>query len=199
MREINHPIPGAAQTATLDTDPTAQPERRSFLKWAINGLGLLFGAILGVPAILYLIDPRHRPVPIRGLRSTGVRLTDLEIDKPIQAVLRDVRQDAWTLHPNDVVGRVWLVKRDKNKVDVFTTVCPHLGCSVNFEASVDRFICPCHNGTFDVHGHKVALPEGNNPAPRDMDILKFKIDATDVILVEYQVFRQGQETKELKA
>jgi menaquinol-cytochrome c reductase iron-sulfur subunit len=182
---------------------TAEPpisERRTFLTWAVNGLGLLFAAVLGIPAVFYLIDPLNRRSPPKGWRTVG-RLSELEVNKPVQAVIRDIRHDAWTLHPNDVVGRVWLVKRDNKTVDVYTTVCPHLGCSINFDASSQRFICPCHNGTFDLQCRKVEFAEGNNPPPRDMDKLVSQFDPKDpdVLQVKYENFMQGEAKKEVKA
>jgi Rieske Fe-S protein len=170
------------------------PERRTFLKWLTHGLGALFGVVLGVPAVLYLIDPRNRPAA-GGDFKTVARLSELEKDVPRQAVVRDVRRDAWTLHPNDVVGRVWLIRRDDKKVEAFTTVCPHLGCSVNYEDKTRQFICPCHNAIYDLQGKKV-----NDVAPRGMDALECRIvkdsankDSAneDLIQVEYRNFIQG--------
>lgn len=33
-----------------------------------------------------------------------------------------------------------------------SSVCPHLGCKVHWEAQNDRFYCPCHNGVFNPSG-----------------------------------------------
>jgi Rieske Fe-S protein len=33
-----------------------------------------------------------------------------------------------------------------------SSVCPHLGCRVHWEAAHERFFCPCHNGAFDRSG-----------------------------------------------
>src|SRR5262249_38862446 len=109
----------------------ANEERRSFLRWAIHGLGAIFAVGLGLPALAYLSDARNRPAPNRGFRPVqGIKLNELVIDEPRQGVIRDIRTDAWTLHPNDVVGRVWVVKSGQaaNDLKVFTTICPHLGC-----------------------------------------------------------------------
>ncbi len=88
------------------------PKRRSFLKWCTHALGTVVAAILGVPAIAYLIDARNRAAPASDFRPVhGIRVSDVkEINRPMQGVIRDVRQDAWTLHPNDVIGRVWIVR-----------------------------------------------------------------------------------------
>jgi Rieske Fe-S protein len=170
-------------------------ERRSFLKWAVYGLGALFAAILGLPALAFLLDSRHRPARA-GQFKTVARLGDLVEGVPHQVVIQETRRDAWTLHLNDVIGRVWLIRRDKETVDAFTTVCPHLGCSVNFEEKNKLFICPCHGGTFEISGQRVERPGFLNPAPRNMDQLECRRDPTDseLIQVKYQNFLQGQPT-----
>jgi menaquinol-cytochrome c reductase iron-sulfur subunit len=175
-------------------------ERRSFLKWAIHGMGVLFAAILGVPAVAYLIDARNRPAR-PGQFKTVARLSDLKEGVPHQAVIQEARFDAWTLHPNDVIGRVWLIRRDKETVEAYTTICPHLGCSVNFEEKNRLFICPCHGGTFDIHCQRVERPGFTNPAPRGMDRLECRRDPADpdLIQVRFENFRQGEPTPILKA
>lgn len=175
----------------------AEENRRSFIKWAIHGLGAIFALVLGLPVILYLIDPRHRAARGGDLRRVDdIDLTELQTGIPRQGIIRDVRRDAWTLHPSDVVGRVWVVKHGAGRDDifVFTTVCPHLGCSINQHTSgavVEGFACPCHNGQFDLNGNKTA---GNNPAPRGMDKLTWQRDPVDEkrLLVRYVNFRQGE-------
>ncbi len=180
-------------------------ERRSFLKWATHGLGALFGAVLGIPAIAYLIDARNRPAPT-GDFKTVARLSELEIGVPKQVVVHDIRHDAWTLHPNDVVGRIWLIRRDRDRVDAYTTICPHLGCSINLQDSKDPkdrlFVCPCHGGTFQLSGERVSEQKLGrpNPAPRGMDKLEIRPDPAnpEYLQVRYQNFIQGKETAEPK-
>ena len=41
-----------------------------------------------------------------------------------------------------------------------SSVCPHLGCVVHWEAANNRFFCPCHNGVFDPTGKGVSGPPG---------------------------------------
>jgi Rieske Fe-S protein len=178
--------------------------RRSFLKWCTHGLGAVFAAVLGIPAAIYLIDGRNRTAAQRGLRSVSdVRRTELRKNTPVQGVIRDLRRDAWTLHPNDVIGRVWVVKLGDGTAAedyrVFTTVCPHLGCSVNSNPDpATGFTCPCHDGQFHCDGTKVARPGYENPAPRGMDSLDFEIDPRDqdTFLVRYQNFYQARAKKE---
>jgi len=39
-----------------------------------------------------------------------------------------------------------------------SSVCPHLGCRVHWEAQNNRFFCPCHNGEFDPEGRATGGP-----------------------------------------
>jgi menaquinol-cytochrome c reductase iron-sulfur subunit len=192
-----------------DPHPTPPPpERRKFLKWLTHGLGALFGVVLGAPAVAYLIDPRNRAARQRGFKRVA-KVSDLQPNVPTQVVIRDVNRDAWTMQPNEVVGRVWLVLRDGNKVDAYTTICPHLGCSVNHDAKQNLFICPCHNGTFDCFGKRQehAAGGGPNPPPRNMDTLEIKLEEApptssgkpdSFVDVRYQNFVQGKEEKVVK-
>ncbi len=181
--------------STPDELPLPESDRRSFLKWATHGLAALFGLVLGFPALAYLIDARNRNAE-DGDFKTVARLSDLQEGVPRQVVIRDVRRDAWTLHPNDVVGRVWLVRREGDHVDAYTTICPHLGCSVNYEDKAKRFLCPCHGGTFHLSGERVSEQDlgAANPVPRHMDRLEWRRDPADpdLIQVKYQNFIQGR-------
>src|SRR5579862_224670 len=116
-------------------------QRRTFFQWTMYGLGALFTAILGFPAIAFLTDARNRPTRQNGFRTVA-RLSELQIDVPKEIVIKETRRDAWNLHPDDIVGRVWLVRRDGDQVDAYTTICPHLGCSV--DRTDTGFLCPCH-------------------------------------------------------
>jgi Rieske Fe-S protein len=172
-------------------------DRRSFLRWATTGLGAIFAALLGTPVVVYLVDPRNRKAPPSEFRPVdGINLEEIA-DLPIQGVIRDVRVDGWTLHPSDVLGRVWVVKDDQapKRFRVFTTICPHLGCSVNLEGN--RFACPCHGAKFALDGNLDHDPAHRNPALRGMDELDWERDEHDPqrILVRYQAFVAGTREK----
>jgi Rieske Fe-S protein len=185
-------------------------DRRSFLGLAIFGLGAIFSAVIGVPIVCFAIDPRHRKGPQSNFRLVDeIKLNELAVNTPVQGVVRDVRVDGWTLYPDDVIGRVWVVQvaarpaglstreevlnfnEDEAKkaayLSVFTTICPHLGCSVN--AAAAGFACPCHGATFTLAGVRA---QATNPAERGMDTLEWEIDADDPefnrIKVKYQNF-----------
>jgi menaquinol-cytochrome c reductase iron-sulfur subunit len=166
-----------------------ETDRRSFLSWATYGLGAIFSAIIGVPIVCYAIDPRHRKGPKSNSKLVeGVKLDELALNNPVQGVIRDTRVDGWNLYPNDVIGRVWVVQIGARPADiaamtaaqkaayvvVFTTICPHLGCSVNADAG--GFGCPCHGATFRITGERA---NADNPALRGMDTLEWEFEETD--------------------
>ena len=49
-----------------------------------------------------------------------------------------------------------------------SSVCPHLGCQVHWEATNSRFFCPCHNGAFNGVGEPLSGPpkDSNQTLPR---------------------------------
>jgi Rieske Fe-S protein len=200
-----------------------QPEndRRSFLSWATLGLGAIFSAIIGVPIIGYAIDPRNRKGPKSKFKLVeGIKLDELlPGGAPQQGVIRDLRVDGWTLYPNDVIGRVWVMPKGQRPaglttkeavetfnqdaarkaayLEVFTTICPHLGCFVNIDSAGTGFACPCHSATFKFDGNQA--DHATNPAKRGMDTLEWEIDADDPefnrIKVKYIRFKTLEETK----
>jgi len=187
------------------------PDRRSFLAFAIFGIGAIFSAIIGIPIVCYALDPRHRKGAKSNFRLVeGIKLSDLAANTPKQGVLRDVRVDGWTLFPNDVIGRVWVVQKGAPPANiasmtpeqkaayltVFTTICPHLGCSVNLDSAGTGFACPCHSATFHLSGAKATE---SNPALRGMDTLEWEVDETDPdrIRVKFENFMTSIAEKKL--
>jgi menaquinol-cytochrome c reductase iron-sulfur subunit len=183
-------------------------KRRSLLKLGTNLMGVCFAGALGVPAVGYLIDPRNRPAAKGEFRGV-TRFSELVENVPASVAIRDTRHDAWTLHPNDVLGRVWLIYRGERddagvpRIEAYTAICPHLGGSINFDKAKQQFVCPLHGATFDAACKRVSAGElgRENPAPRDMDSLEIEVlpdPATPgdyLIRVKYENFIQGREEK----
>ena len=44
--------------------------------------------------------------------------------------------------------------------------CPHMGCSVDWNKDENKFICPCHQSSFDINGKLL-----NGPAKSDLEII----------------------------
>ena len=50
----------------------------------------------------------------------------------------------------------------------YNTVCPHLGCFVDYRKDEQDFFCPCHDSNFDLEGNLL-----KGVSPRAMDTLKW--------------------------
>lgn len=59
-----------------------------------------------------------------------------------------------------------------------SSVCPHLGCRVHWEANNDRFFCPCHNGAFDKTGKATAGP----PKSANQSLVQFPLKVENGML-----------------
>ena len=122
--------------------------------------------------------------PGRGRWVRTVKLDDLKEGQPRRVPIIDDRRDAWTIERRVELGSVWLVRRGE-KVLAFSSVCPHLGCSVN--AVGESFACPCHTSAFDPAGKRIS-----GPSPRDLDALETRIEDGHVA-VDFRRFRIGVE------
>jgi cytochrome b6-f complex iron-sulfur subunit/menaquinol-cytochrome c reductase iron-sulfur subunit len=122
----------------------------------------------------------------RWLRAT--RLDQLPEGEPRRVAIVADRRDAWTVERDVELGSVWLVRRG-NEVVAFSSVCPHLGCSVNAAPGGSGFACPCHTSAFDADGRRT-----QGPSPRDLDRLATKVEEGHV-LVDFRRFRIGIEEK----
>ncbi len=81
------------------------------------------------------------------------------------------------------------------QVLVWQTICPHLGCGIDYSSERQSFNCPCHTSDFDLTGKYL---EG--PSPRDMDRLESRLTDPDEngqrwVEVAYQAFQTGTAEK----
>jgi menaquinol-cytochrome c reductase iron-sulfur subunit len=113
------------------------------------------------------------------------KLDDLPDGVPQQRDVVAETHDAWARSDAHVIGSIWLL-RERDHVAAYSAVCPHLGCSVGFDANRRVFACPCHASTFATASGDVL----GGPAPRGLDSLPLEIkDGT--IHVTYERFVLG--------
>lgn len=60
-----------------------------------------------------------------------------------------------------------------------SSICPHLGCQVHWEAVNERFFCPCHNGAFDAGGKATEGP----PAKANQPLTRFPLQVEGNLLL----------------
>ena len=170
--------------------PVAE-DRRTLLKVLSVAVGGATAAAAGVPVLRAALDPlRLDPVqggedfvPVAALASIPAGgepvLVPVVVEEP---------KDAWNKLPPTTVGAVFL-RRTKEGVRAWSSVCPHLGCGIDYAAKDRKFACPCHESSFDLDGSVEA-----GPSPRGMDELPTRVDG-ERVLVRFAKFALGTQDK----
>ena len=162
------------------------PGRRTWLKWACGAIVTGIGGAVAVPLTRALVWPadggRRIVTGAEDPIAVGNAADFSEIPRRVELVV-DSARDAWARRPQQRLGSAWVL-RAEGEVRAFTTACPHLGCSLGYDASARLFRCPCHESAFD--GATGARRDG--PAPRGMDPLPVIPDG-DLVRIRFRRFR----------
>lgn len=71
-----------------------------------------------------------------------------------------------------------VVKEDKTLASYgLNAVCTHLGCVVPWNASENKFICPCHGSQYDATGKVV-----RGPAPLSLALVNAEVNDSDKVV-----------------
>ena len=126
-----------------------------------------------------------------GRRCGWPPTRDVKPGKPLRVTAVGPHEDAWLRLDKVTLGSLWLVRTvEDGPIKVFSTVCPHLGCGIDFDDKAGKFNCPCHASAFDLDGRCLS-----GPSPRGLDELETRVEGRDV-LVRYQRFRVGSSKRE---
>ena len=55
-------------------------------------------------------------------------------------------------------GRFYIIRLEDGGLMAVSMVCPHLGCTVNWDSVEHIFKCPCHSSAFDRFGNVIKSP-----------------------------------------
>jgi len=121
-----------------------------------------------------LADPERREVMRLGLSGisvgvASVALGSVMVRMPLPAILPGPSErvkigivDAYPIGAQVVLeGAHLFVERDAEGVFAISTVCTHLGCTV--ERDERGFVCPCHGSRYDAQGRVT-----HGPAPKSL-------------------------------
>jgi menaquinol-cytochrome c reductase iron-sulfur subunit len=163
--------------------------RRSFLGALLSIGSFGMGAILAVPVLRYVLYPLYTKASGSEWSDVGNMSEFADIKEPVRKTITFKQRDGW----REVVSAqsVYVGHAADGQLEVLSAICPHLGCSVSWQAGQDKFVCPCHGGEFTPNGACVF-----GPPPRGMDSLTTQV--TDGKLqVHFQYFRSNVPNKEL--
>jgi Rieske Fe-S protein len=160
-------------------------ERRSFLGVLSGLIAAGISTLLGVTAGRYVVLPALAAAESEQWTEAGT-LQELPEGKPVRRSVIVTQTSGWGQF--SAQRPVWVIRQGDN-VQVFSAVCPHLGCTVNEAAQ--GFVCPCHNSAWDGAGARLS-----GPTPRGLDALEHRLEA-GALKIKYQDFKQGIAAKEV--
>ena len=166
-------------------------DRRTILKVLTGVFGGTAAAAVALPGLRAVVSPLGQVtvtgtgqfVPVAPLSAVPQDGAPINV-----SVVVDAPRDAWTRMPPTKVGAVYLRRTDEGIV-AYSTVCPHLGCGIDYAPDKRAFACPCHESSFDLDGRVSA-----GPSPRAMDTLETRI-RDDQIEVKFEKFKLGTADK----
>lgn len=152
-----------AQTPEGVYDKPFSGTRRSFVDMLLGGiLGVgLIGAFY--TAILYLWPSKE----IVGMAGGSAGPVEISLDELPVGTAKKIRY----------VGKPYYVVRDLKDFSVVSAVCTHLGCIVDWDRQINKFVCPCHSAVFDIHGNVIS-----GPPPKPLPTAPFKVVENRIIV-----------------
>ena len=180
----------ADQTTVNEINPPRGPvvNRRSFFGGllAIGTAGM--GALLAVPVLRFVFYPLYTKSNDAVWSDVGT-LDELPGGGlPVRRTVTFAQRDGW----REVVSAqsVYVNRNSNGQFQVLSAICPHMGCSVSWQADHTRFVCPCHGGEFKADGGCIS-----GPPPRPMDQLPTRVK-DGKLQVQFKYFRSNVPNQE---
>ncbi len=129
--------------------------RRGFVGGVVAVVGAIISAVVGLPAIGYVVSPALK----KGGGDEWITLgpaSAIEPGVPTPFTFSVTREVAW--RRARINRTVYAVTEDGQNVTVFSDACTHLSCKVHWNEERGAFVCPCHDGIFDKQGNVVSGP-----------------------------------------
>jgi menaquinol-cytochrome c reductase iron-sulfur subunit len=142
--------------------------RRGFVTGMVAILGSIMAAIVGIPLIGYLISPALKKIASDEWVPLGT-LDDIPLNTPTLFSFTRSVQVGWERTASNY--GVYVVRKSAGTIDIFSNVCTHLSCRVSWVEEDAQFVCPCHDGRFEMDG---SIASG--PVPRPMDRYEHKVE-----------------------
>ncbi len=161
--------------------------RRQFMNFLTFGsaTGIALGALY--PVVRYFIPPSTGGtgggVAAKDALGNSVKLSSFLAEHNVgdRVLVQGLKGDP-----------TYLIVNTKEAISDYglNAVCTHLGCVVPWNASANRFICPCHGSQYNNEGKVV-----RGPAPLSLALAHISVDDDNVSLSTWTEtdFRTGEE------
>ena len=177
-------VSGNEESAKIDS----QGGRRSFLTAMFAVAAAVVGGLLGIPLFRFATFPLRKAEAAGDWSDVGPVSDFSSLTVPVARTITLERRDAWQTTSSQTA--VYVLPAKDGVLKILSPVCPHLGCSVQWQDAQNKFVCPCHSGSFGLDGERLG-----GPPPRSMDVLESKVE-NGKLKVRYQYFRQLVPTQE---
>ena len=155
--------------------------RREFVKLTTAVVGTVIGAVVGIPAIAYLLDPALKARKTDAWIALGL-LADYPVGVPTPFSFTRSQRNGWETTFTVYGGFVLRQSEAPEDLVVLSSRCTHLSCRVNWDETKQAYLCPCHDASFDKKGEVL-----DGPPPRGLETYEYRLadDGTvEIHLVE---------------
>ncbi|MDD2581598.1 MAG: ubiquinol-cytochrome c reductase iron-sulfur subunit [Desulfuromonadaceae bacterium] len=129
-----------------------EASRRTFLGTCLVAMAAVISAASAYPIWRYLAPRKINPA-------------DVKVGIPVKEVLEGEAKFF------DYAGSpAVIVHKRGGGLEVFSAVCTHLGCIIQWEKEKQDFLCPCHGGRFSADGTVTG-----GPPPKPLNKLPFTV------------------------
>ena len=129
--------------------------RRDFVNLVLVFISTFIALIIGVPAIGYLLSPALK-IQIQDAWIPAGPIDSYPIGVPTLFSYTRSTINGWEKTVNSYGA--YVTRLTPESVRVFSNVCTHLGCRVTWKDDAQDYLCPCHDGHFDINGTVISGP-----------------------------------------
>jgi cytochrome b6-f complex iron-sulfur subunit len=116
--------------------------RRSFLNWV--GIGWIASSL---------------PIAIAACSSKETKQNTSDREWEVVGTSEELNTNGKLLAKNTSVGEILLAKTSvPGDLVAVNPICTHAGCTVEWKADTNKFVCPCHGSEFGVAGKVEKAP-----------------------------------------
>ncbi len=150
--------------------------RNDFVKVTVGALGTIMGMVVGLPVVGYFISPALKSNTSDAWIAAGP-LKNYPVGTPTLFTFTRTKINGWEKTVNSY--GVYVLRKSEAEADVvaFSNVCTHLACRVTWKGDLNAYVCPCHDGRFDITGKVVS-----GPPPRPLDAYAAKIENGNLLI-----------------
>jgi Rieske Fe-S protein len=151
-----------------------QMSRKEFVGIVTAAVGTFMGAMVGIPAIGYLIAPTMTKESADVWIPAGP-VESYPVGVPTLFNFNRTKVNGWEKTVNSY--GVYVVRYDDGTILALSNKCTHLSCRVNWNSETSAYICPCHDAYFDINGEIV-----KGPQPRPLDEYETKVEENNLFI-----------------